>query len=179
MRGEIAKIGRAQARIEVAGEAVAQRGRRARPLKVQVGAAAVVDGGRAAVRVLEAEHRLRGRQRREAVQLDDVGRLHVLQVGVRLNRQPKDLSPSGNPEPLAAVAQSDNPQHSCFLHSIAACRQARSACMIMCIMPTRLSATVEKGAFMSSQAGTGGAACWVCRGRQASAPSRRSRAWRW
>jgi hypothetical protein len=81
-------LGPPRLRIKVAGKAVADGGRRARPLEAQRRLARVV--GRRASRargrpgVLECEHRLRGRQRREAVQAHDVGRFQVLAVVVRL-----------------------------------------------------------------------------------------------
>jgi len=67
---------------------MADGGRRARPLEAQRRLARVVRRRAGAARgwpgVLEREHRLRGRQRREAVQAHNVRRLQVLAVVVRL-----------------------------------------------------------------------------------------------
>ncbi len=75
--------GRSQAGVKVAGKAMADGGEAAGAFEAQARCAGVVDGG-LAVGVAEGEHWLRVGQRREAVQLDHVRRLKVLQIVVNL-----------------------------------------------------------------------------------------------
>ena len=70
-------------RVKVAGKAMAHGGGGVPPLEAQVGRSRVVDDG-GAVRVGKGEDGPGARERREAVQLDDVGRLKVFEVIVCL-----------------------------------------------------------------------------------------------
>ena len=79
----VGRHAQAHLRVEVAGEAVAQRGGLARPVEHHSRVASVVDDG-VGVGVHEGEDVLGGRQRRHAVHLYHVRRLQVLLVVVRL-----------------------------------------------------------------------------------------------
>lgn len=76
-----------QAGVKVAGKAVAECGRAAGAAEAQTEGAAVVDGRRA-IGVLEREHRQGFGQGREAMELDHVGCLKVLQIIVHLALTP-------------------------------------------------------------------------------------------